>query len=59
MYIPYFISGKLNQEKMSQGTSLFKPLPPPAVKHSNNRSQFASTLSKSTQVYLQKIQLQF
>jgi hypothetical protein len=59
MYIPYFISVKLNQEKMSQGTRLFESLPPPAVKPSNNRSQFASTLSKSTQVYLQKIQLQF
>jgi hypothetical protein len=37
----------------------YSALPPPAVKPSNNRSQFASTLSKSTQVYLQKIQLQF
>lgn len=37
---------KLNQEKMSQGTSLFKPLPPPAVKPSNTRPQFASTLSE-------------
>ena len=37
---------KLNQEKMSQGTRLFESLPPPAVKPSNNRSQFASTLSE-------------
>lgn len=37
---------KSSQEKLPQGNSLFKPLPPPAVKPANTRPHFASTLSE-------------